>query len=201
MASLMSYAIAMAENLLLIVALPWLVSDAARDLASRLDNRSMLSIPFCRSVAVACGGVLAIAGGVLAGIQSEIAISSLWDMSGFWHTGRFLVIVERYAEALLAWPPEPVTPQQFLFAKLLLASAALLAAVNFVIAVLGWRSLAALRGLMAHLVVSASVWLTLTVRGLAAIWVLHWLNFWALLILLIVLEMRRREEKATKLSF
>jgi hypothetical protein len=29
----------------------------------------------------------------------------------------------------------------------------------------------------------------------------HWLNFWVLLVVTIVVEMRRREEGATKLSF
>jgi hypothetical protein len=197
----MSYAIAIAENLLLIVALPWLVNDTARDLVKRLDNRGMFSIPFCRSVAVACGGVLAIATGVLAGLQNEVSVAKLWDISGFWHTGRFLVIVEKYGRDLWWWPPQLITPRQLFLAQILFASAGLLAFVNFAVAALGWRSPAALRGLMAHIVISMSVWLMLTVRVLAAIWILHWLNFWVLLILLIVLEMRRREESATRLSF
>ncbi len=102
----MSPMVAIAENLLLIVALPWLVSDAARDLVARIDNRGMFSIPFCRSLAVACGGVLAIATGVLAGLQNEISVASIWDLSGFWHGGRFLVVLERYAEDLWSLAPE-----------------------------------------------------------------------------------------------
>ena len=197
----MSPMVAIAENLLLIVALPWLVSDAARDLVARIDNRGMFSIPFCRSLAVACGGVLAIATGVLAGLQDEISVASLWDLSGFWHGGRFLVILERYADDLWSLSPGTIAPNQLLFAQILFASAALVAVVNFGIAVMGWRSLAALRGLIAHLAISVSVWLVLTVRALAAIWVLHWLNFWVLLILLVVLELRRREEATIRLSF
>ena len=197
----MSPMVAIAENLLLIVALPWLVGDAARNLVARIDNRGMFSIPFCRSLAVACGGVLAIATGVLAGLHDEISVASLWDLSGFWHGGRFLVILERYAGDLSSLSLESIAPKQLLFAQLLFVSAALLAVLNFGIAVMGWRSPAALRGLMAHLVITVSVWFVLTVRGLAAIWVLHWLNFWVLLILLIVLEMRRREEATTRLSF
>jgi hypothetical protein len=30
---------------------------------------------------------------------------------------------------------------------------------------------------------------------------MHWLNFWVLLVVTIVVEMRRREEGVTKLSF
>jgi len=197
----MSHMVAVAENLLLIVALPWLVSDAARELVARIDNRSMFSIPFCRSLAVACGCVLAIATGVLAGLQNEISVASLWDLSGFWHGGRFLVILERYSQDLWSFSPGSIAPNRLLFAQTLFASAALLAVLNFGIAVMGWRSLAALRGLFAHFVISLSVWLVLTVRVLAAIWVLHWLNFWILLVLLIVLELRRREEGTTRLSF
>jgi hypothetical protein len=197
----MSYMVALTENLLLIVALPWLFSDTARDWAARLDNRGMFSIPFCRSLAVACGGVLAIATGVLAGIQNEIYASNLWSISGFWHTGRFLVILERYAAALWSLSPVSIAAKPMLFAQMLLVSAGLLALCNFAMAVAGWRSPAALRGLMAHGMISISVWFVLTVRILAAIWVLHWLNFWALLILLIVLELRRHEETTTRLSF
>ena len=197
----MQHVVAIVENLLLIVALPWLVSDAARDMVDRVDNRGMFSIPLCRSLAVACGGVLAIATGVLAGLRNEISVAGLWDLSGFWHGGRFLVVLERYAYDLWSLPPDSITSKQLLFAQLLVASAALLAIVNFGIAVTGWRSLGALRGLIAHLAISASVWIVLTVRGLAAIWVLHWLNFWILLIVLVVLELRRREEGTTRLSF
>jgi hypothetical protein len=192
---------AIAENLLLIVGLPWLFSDMARDWVARIDNRGMFSIPFCRSLAVACGGVLAIATAVLAGLQNEISLSSLWSIFGFWQEGRFLVILERYADALCLSSSEAIGQRQFIFVQILFLSAILLGVVNLGIAVMGWRSLGALRGLLAHGVISISVWLTLTVRGLAALWVLHWLNFWALLILLIVLELRRREEKTTRLSF
>lgn len=197
----MSYAIAIVENLVVIVALPYLVSDTARDLVKRLDNRGMFSIPFCRSLAIAGGGLLAIATGVLAGLHNEVSIAKLWDISGFWHTGRFLAIVEKFGKDLWLWTPQLITPRQLFFSQMLFVSAGCLAALNFAIAVMGWRSPAALRGLAAHLIISLSVWLVLTVRVLAAIWVLHWLNFWALLILLIVLEMRRREEYATRLSF
>jgi hypothetical protein len=196
----MSHIAAIAENFLLIVVVPWLVSDAARDLVARLDNRGMFSIPFCRVLAVACGGVLAIATGVLAGLQDEISAASLWGVSGFWHGGRCLVILEGYAEGLRSLSSASMSAEHLLFARILFAAAALLAALNLAIAVMGWRSLAALRGLGGHLVISLSVWFVLTIRTLAAIWVLHWLNFWILLILLIVLELRRREEGFTRLS-
>jgi hypothetical protein len=197
----MVFLFAMVENLLLIVALPWLFSDTARDFVLRIDNRGMFSIPFCRSVAVACGGVLAIATAALAGLAHEISAASLWNLSGFWHSGRFLDVLERYLGDVWSISARSIPVHSILFAQMLFAFAALLVAVNLGIAVMGWRSLAALRGFIAHCVISISVWSTLTIRGLAALWVLHWLNFWALLILLVVLEMRRREEVVTRLSF
>jgi hypothetical protein len=141
----------------------------------------MFSILFCRSLAVACGGVLAIATGVLAGLHDEISVASLWDLralsmeadfSLFWRVRRRFVVPVT----------ESIAPKQLLFAQLLFVSAALLAVLNFGIAVMGWRTPAALRGVIAHLVITVSLWLVL-VRGLAGIWVLHWLNFWVLLIL------------------
>lgn len=197
----MSHIITMAENLLLIVALPWLVAGAVQNWVVRLDNRNMFSLPFCRAVAVASGGVLAIATAVLAGFHHETSIASLWAIDGFWHTSRFLTIGERYVSNLLSPPPGLISASQLLFAQTLLVSAGFLAALNFGIAIMGWRSLGAMRGLLAHLVVSLSFWMVLTVRVVAALWILHWLNFWSLLIALIVLELRRREEATTRLSF
>ena len=57
------------------------------------------------------------------------------------------------------------------FAQMLFASAALLTAINLCIALMGWRSVAALRGFAAHCAISFSVWGTLTIRVLAALWV------------------------------
>jgi len=196
----MAYVIAMVENLLLIMVLPWIFNDTARDLVTRVDNRGMFSIPFCRSLAVACGGVLAIATAVLAGVASEISASSLWSISGFWHSG-LLDIMERYAQGVWSASSRPAAAHSLVFAQMLFASAILLTASNLCIALMGWRSPAALRGFIAHCAISISVWGTLTIRGLAALWVLHWLNFWALLILLVVLELRRHEEVSTRLSF
>jgi hypothetical protein len=197
----MAYVIAMVENLLLIMVLPWMFNDAARDLVTRVDNRGMFSIPFCRSLAVACGGVLAIATAVLAGLASEISASSLWSISGFWHSGFLLDIVERYVQGVWSASSRPAATNSLVFAQMLFASAILLTAINLCIALMGWRSPAALRGVIAHCAISLSVWGTLTIRGLAALWILHWLNFWAFLILLVVLELRRHEEVSTRLSF
>lgn len=197
----MSNIIAVAENLILIVGLPWLVADNAQKWVVCLDNRGMFSLPFCRAVAVASGGVLAIATAVLAGFHHEVSIASLWAIEGFWHTDRLLTIVERYVGNLLSPPAGWISASQLLFAQMLLVSAGLLAALNFGIAILGWRSAGAVRGLLAHLVLSLSVWMVVTVRVVAALWILHWLNFWSLLIALIVLELRRREEATTRLSF
>lgn len=197
----MPYIIAMAENLLLIVALPWMVAGTAQNWIARLDNRNMFALPFCRAVAVAAGGVLAIATAVLAGFHNEVSIASLWAIDGFWHTGRLLTIAERYTDNLLSPPAGAISASQLLFAQTLLVSAGFLAALNFAIAILGWRSLGAMRGLLAHLVLSLSIWMVVTIRVLAALWILHWLNFWSLLIALIVLELRRREEATTRLSF
>lgn len=197
----MLYVLAAIENLILLVVLPWMFNDAARDLVARFDNRGMFSIPFCRSVAVACGGLLAIATAVLAGLASDISAAGLWDLQGLWHSGRFLEILVRFFAGLTSMSFGSMPASSMVFATMLFAAAAFLAVINFGIALMGWRSLAALREAIAHCVIAASVWGTVTIRGLAVLWILHWLNFWALLILLFVLELRRREEVSTRLSF
>jgi hypothetical protein len=197
----MSFLFAVIENILVIIALPWLVNDATRDFVARVDNRGMFSIPFCRSLAVACGGVLAIATGVLAGFTNELSLANLWDISGSWHEGRFLITLARYTEELWSLSQGAILPDHVVFAEILLTSAAILTAVNFGIALMGWRSLGALRGLITHILISISVWFVLTLGALVSLWVLHWLNFWIFLVLFIVVEMRRREVVATRLSF
>ncbi len=197
----MSFLSVAAENLLLIVVLPWLVHTGALDLAERLDNRGMFSIPFCWSLAIACGSLLAIATGVFADFTKEVSAASLWDISGFWHEVRFVNILAGYIGDLSFASGETIPARHILFSQILLGCAGALTAVNCVIAVLGWRSFGALRGMAAHVLIGLSVWIVLTVGVLAGFWVIHWLNFWVFLVLLIVLEMRRREEGVTRLSF
>ncbi len=197
----MSFMFAVAENFLLIVALPWLASDAARALVARLDNRGMFSIPFCQSLAVASGGLLAIATGVLVIRADEFSLAGLLDIFGFWHESRFLFILARFVDDLRLLQQASISGHQWILAQTLLASALLLTALSFGIALSGWRSPGAFRGLLAHCVIALSVWLVVTVGALAALWVLHWLNFWTFLVLLIVLELRRREDAVTRLSF
>jgi hypothetical protein len=197
----MPFILAAAENFLLIVALPWLLHDGARDFVARLDNRSMFSIPFCRSLAIACGGLLAIATALLAGIAGKLSPAALWDITGFWHEGRFIDILAVFAGELSQPQQSSFGLKQVRLTQILIALAAALTAVNFVIAVLGWRSAGALRGMIAHCLIAISMWIILTIGALAAFWVVHWLNFWVLLVVTIVVEMRRREEGVTKLSF
>lgn len=197
----MPFILAAAENFLLIVALPWLIHDGTRDFVAALDNRSMFSIPFCRSLAVACGSLLAIASAVLADITADISPAMLWDITGFWHQGRFINILAAYAEELSTVSHLPLTFKQLLLTRILFLLVIALTAVNFVIAILGWRSPGALRGMITHCLLAISVWMVLTIGALATFWVMHWLNFWFFLVVTIVVEMRRREEGVTKLSF
>jgi hypothetical protein len=197
----MPFILAAAENFLLIVALPWLINDGARDFAARLDNRSMFSIPFCRSLAIACGGLLAIATAILSDIAAVLSPAILWDIYGFWHKGRFIEILASYAGELSTTSQASLNFKQLLLTRILIVMAALLTAANFVIAILGWRSFGALRGMIAHCLIAISVWIVLSIGALAAFWVVHWLNFWVFLVVTIVVEMRRREEGVTKLSF
>lgn len=197
----MPFILAAAENFLLIVALPWLIHDGARDFVARFDNRNMFSIPFCRSLAIACGGLLAIATAVLVDISGDMSPAMLWDITGFWHQGRFINILTAYAGELSTVSQASLTLKQLLLTQILFVLAVALTAVNFVIAILGWRSPGALRGMIAHCLIAISVWIVLTIGALAAFWVVHWLNFWVFLVVTIVVEMRRREARVTKLSF
>lgn len=197
----MPFILAAAENFLLIAALPWLIHDGARDIVARLDNRSMFSIPLCRSLAIACGGLLAIATALLAGIASKLSPAVLWDITGFWHEGRFIDILAVFAGELSNPEQSTFGAKQVRLTQILIALAAALTTVNFVIAILGWRSAGAMRGMLAHCLIAISMWVILTICALATFWVVHWLNFWVLLVVTIVVEMRRREDGVTKLSF
>jgi hypothetical protein len=104
--------------------------------------------------------------------------------SALWHGG-----VGEHADLLLS------------VINFLLVSAAVLTAVNALVAMAGWRSVRALRGLATHIVLSVSNGLIFIIWALTALWAIHWLNFWIFLVLLCVIEMRRRESGTVRLSF
>jgi len=72
---------------------------------------------------------------------------------------------------------------------------------NVVVAILGWRSVAAVRGIAVHGLLVLYYCVAAVFVTLLLLWILHWLNFWIFLVLLVVIEVRRREESGARLSF
>lgn len=194
----MSWSYVLAENLLFCVAFPALLHAGAFGLARALDDRQMFSIPACHYVAAACG--LMLAGGIIlqSGLWETIGFAEIWRLDGPWHETRILAVIDAQ---LTGFAFEPRFGLTGAVGDALLALVAVLTAINGTIAWLGWRSPAALRGLGAHLSFVVYYAVGGIVLFFVAFWVIHWLNFWIFLVALIIIELRRREDRQVRLSF
>lgn len=197
----MNFTLIVIENIVLFLLVPLALRSASQKTVMTLDDRSMFKIPFCSSVATACGALLAIVFLLCAGVASDAAPARLWGFDGPWHTGRLLILLATYTSAL--WQGG-ISEHAALLAStvsFLLLCTALLTMVNALVAIGGWRSIQAIRGLATHVVLSVSTAVIFIIWALTVLWALHWLNFWIFLVLLCVIEMRRRESGTVRLSF
>lgn len=203
------------ENLLLCVALPLVLRMTLLRAIATLDDRGMFLIPLCHWAAMASG--LAFAAGVLlaADLLSSATPAQLWRIDGPWHETRLAtLLVAKTNVARDAWHEAwqmgfersslaadrlPAVGSTAIHAILTVSVG--LTALNGTIAVLGWRSWGALRGLLAHLLIASGACAGTLFALAAGLWVLHWLNFWVFLVLLIFIEIRRREDRGMKLSY
>ena len=167
-----------------------------------LDNRQMYNIPFCRLLPVACGIVLAVLVLLQAHVAQTFTIDDLWSLSGPFHESRLLLLMANQAATIsLADLSGLGTGMDSPYLVAAYAAVACLTLINVAIAILGWRSLGALRGIVIHVVSVAVTAVFVTFVSILLIWVVHWLNFWIFAVLLALVEMRRREDRAVKLSF
>lgn len=65
--------------------------------------------------------------------------------------------------------------------------------LNAVIALTAWRSSGALLGILCHFLIAGVTATLAFVWAIAFFWILHWLNFWILLVLFFFIEAKRRE--------
>ncbi len=197
----MNFTLVLIENIILFLLVPRALRTASQKAVQAIDDRNMFGIPFCSSVATACGILLAIVILLCAGVAGDAAPSRLWGFDGPWHTGRLLVLVTTYLSALVQGGIAEQASIVISIVTLLLVSAGGLTLINGVVAAAGWRSIQALRGLATHIILAVSSALVFAIWALTALWAVHWLNFWIFLVLLCVIEMRRRETGPVRLSF
>lgn len=194
----MASASIMLENLLVCVALPFVVRKGVFAATGWLQDRPMFSIQFCYVLAASSGvaiGMMLIAS---ADTIERITLEEIWKINGLWHHPRAYEMIVDYIQVVAeSWPGAKSSR----FSSILWAFVWAAALCNVVIAILGWRSAGALRGIAVHglLVVyycAATVFLLLML-----LWIVHWLNFWIFVVLFVVIEVRRREESGARLSF
>ena len=189
------------ENGILVLLLPLMVRAAAKSSAQAIDNRNMFGIPFCSGLSTICGVLLAVAILSTAGVFSNAVPAQLWGFDVHWQTGRLLVLMTAFLSVLIQGGAENTAGIFVSAVPFLLVCAGMLTLANGLVAIVGWRSVQAYRGLTAHVILSLSTALVFSIWSLTAIWALHWLNFWSFLVLLCVIEIRRRESDSVRLSF
>ena len=194
----MAYANIVLENLLVCVALPFVVQKGVFATTALLQDRPMFSIQICYVLAASSGIAIGLILMSNAGIINRITLSEIWKINGIWHLPRAYEMIVGNIQ-LIADSLQGLHSSRLMSILWAFVGAATL--FNVVVAILGWRSVAAVRGLAVHglLVLyycAAAVFVTLLL-----LWILHWLNFWIFLVLLVVIEVRRREESGARLSF
>lgn len=194
----MAYANVILENLLICVALPIVVQRGVFAVTCLLQDRPMFSIQFCYVLAASSGiaiGLMLISN---SGIVSRITISEIWNVNGFWHHPRAYEMIVGNIQLIFDNSFSTHSSRLMAIFWTFIGSTTLF---NVLVAVLGWRSIAAVRGIAVHglLVLyycNATVFLTLLL-----LWIVHWLNFWVFLVLFVVIEARRHEQRGARLSF
>lgn len=160
----------------------------------------MFKVPVCRSIAVAAGASAAMGLLVASGVTANLTIGEIWSATGAWHVGGVWIVLERYVAAAMGWWDGRI-PLVFylhgstLFTLLgaLLGIAAAFTLLNAAIALLAWRSSGALRGILCHFLIAGLTAALAFVWAISFFWILHWLNFWILLVLFLFIEAKRRE--------
>lgn len=180
-------------SLLKAAALPFGLVALARLLTRRLDQKGLFQPLAFGIVPLLAGAALEFACLRANGLLAALDPLAVWSPDSIWHVS-WNVLVARYLapEILLAGLARAAPWQDWQIASafglvaLGLAAASLRAAST-------WRLRQAWRGPLLFTAWS-SAW-TAVLHGLLVLtfWTIHWLNFWLFFILLLFVELRRRE--------
>lgn len=158
----------------------------------------MYSVKICFVLAASSGIVFGLSLLVFADVATKIALVEIWNINGPWHEPLALDMFAENVARMRASLPVSELPVISVGVAIYVATAS---AFNFTVSILGWRDLGALRGIAIHLLLVGYYCVATIFATLLFMWTLHWLNFWAFLIILIAIEIRRRDERGTWLSF
>ncbi len=186
------------ENFIVCFVLPLLVRRSVQFSIKQVDDRKMYSITICAILAYTAGASLA--GALLFAFDfwRLASIEAIWSLQGPWHDPRVIASFERNLSGLSFRYLERLPPYVVATINVLLWGGLL---VNTLIAVTGWRSVQAVRGILGHLIIATYAFYASIFVITVGLWLLHWLNFWIFLVILIFVEFRRREERGARLSF
>jgi hypothetical protein len=180
------------------VGLPLGALALARTLVAQVDDRGLFRVTPFNLLPVASGAALELAslrGSGLAGRFDPIAV---WSADSIWHVSWNELVARLLAPEVALVGLARVSPWHDRPTAYALTGVALGLAATGVMAAFAWRSLAAWRG-PALFALLALAWMTvLHLVLVTTFWIVHWLNFWLLFILLLFVELRRREGEGSK---
>ena len=162
--------------------------------AAWLDQRNMYQIPLFHHLVRLNGVLVALVMLQMSGLLESINIADLWSIEGPWDEVRLAVLIGSNVSGISIENLGSIT-QSMLWVILTLM------VIQSAAAILGWRSLSAVRGMLAGHILTAGYALAVALVFIAFCWVIHWLNFWIFLVALCYIELRRREDRRTRLSF
>lgn len=193
-----SYIYVVCENVFFCIALPIFFQKAKVWIVKKIDTRRMYSITICYYLAFLCG-ILASFDVLIGGdFFQNYSIQEIWSMAGVFHEPRFIQLVSNLANSYTDgnWPNWAVLSYPLVVKAIFFVSL-----VNFLIAIAGWRSVGAFRGIVSHFIIASYYFLMSLFCIFLIGWMLHWLNFWFFLVAIVFIEIKRRQRRETRLSF
>jgi hypothetical protein len=185
-------------SLLKVVVVPFGLLTAARLLTHRLDDRGLFRPVPVGLVPVLAGAALGFACLRANGLSGALDPVGVWSPDSAWRVSWNELVARYLAPEVLVAGLADVAPWRDRQAALALGLVALGLTATSVRAVLVWRSREAWRG-PALFAAGTVAWAAVLHAGLVlAFWTVHWLNFWLIFILLLFVELRRREGAGSK---
>lgn len=197
-----SYLLMLVVSVAKLAALFWVALRATRFLFARLDRRGLFKRqpnPWLPVVSALVLLWVQVRGSTLGQAMAPLGV---W-VADYWRVDLASLYARSLAPSALLTELAGIAgelwhrPAEHAVAVGLLAAAA---AGATLIAVAACRSPEAWRGLFLHVWLSLMLWLLLYHFLLLAYWTVHWLNFWIFFILLLFVQMWRKEDGSAKHS-
>jgi hypothetical protein len=184
------------ETLVAILVLPVLLAAVCWLALRLIDNRGLYSVSPFLELAIAAGGLIEAFVLRSTGLGSQLAPDQIWAANDVWSInlqGLYETSLAPPVLAALGSGALSVLIASWPAASLWIMAYGLTLLPVVVVAGFAWRSPRALVAAVLFLPISMTSAVVLHCLIIMTYWVVHWLNFWALFVLVLLFQMRRHE--------